>query len=227
MATAVSVFFFIAFSLSRGCFRARTAPGAGSLETPNWPMRTITAAPSTTMSLPSAVRRTSDSPWISGRVRPRSVATALSSSTPSRMSKGPDRTTSRRLSAPTTGAMAMPRRSPAAARIASRSCRSAARARRSVRRGMASQVSRQPALPHAHVSPPSVPTTTWPISPAAELAPCTSVPPTTSAGTDTTAHADEDHVVFAGAEGAFGQGGGVCVIRDEYRETAVAGEQFL
>ena len=44
-------------------------------------------------------------------------------------------------------------------------------------RGIDSQVSRQPRLPHGQSSPPSVPTVTWPISPAAWWAPDTRRPP--------------------------------------------------
>ena len=43
--------------------------------------------------------------------------------------------------------------------------------------GVATQVSRQPRLPQAQASPPSVPTTTWPISPAANRLPNSGMPP--------------------------------------------------
>ena len=92
---------------------------------------------------------------------------------PSKSADGPERTTSLRLSAPTIGARAMPSRSPAWRSTVSRSMPAS---RRAVRRGTASQVSRQPRLPHAQASPPSVPTTTCPISPAAKRDPKSGVP---------------------------------------------------
>src|ERR1700761_84583 len=144
-------------------------PQAAGHEIPSSPDSTSTAAPTSTTSSPSGDMRTTRSAAESAITRCLTVASSATRSSPSSRSNGPARTTSCRLSAATTGASTSPSKVPtdASGRSPRRSC------------DAARMVSRQPLRPQAQGAPAGS-TTTRPISPAAQLCPWRSAPPTTS-----------------------------------------------
>ena len=70
-------------------------------------------------------------------------------------------------------------------------------------------------MPHTHSGPPSVPTVTWPISPAAKCGCRASAGRREQSRADAAADLDEQHVVTGAAERVLGEHGRVRIVGDE------------